>query len=105
MTYRRIYKIAMERIKEIADDLLCPIAVRDEDVYIKFWYTLDGKGDTDDPALNCYCENETFAKLQKIAKDEFGVSIVRVDNSKTSQMLLDELKVELEWLKNNHIKE
>lgn len=61
--------------------------------------------DTDDPTLNCYCENETFAKLQKIAKDEFGVSIVRVDNSKTSQMLLDELKVELEELKNNHIKE
>ncbi|MBR5604265.1 MAG: hypothetical protein IKW51_08700 [Bacteroidales bacterium] len=33
----------MEKIEEIADDLLCPIAVRDGDVYIKFWYTLDGK--------------------------------------------------------------
>ena len=47
MVYRRIYKIAMEKIEEIADDLLCPIAVRDGDVYIKFWYTLDGKEFTD----------------------------------------------------------
>lgn len=26
--------------------------------------------DTDDPLLNCYCENETFKKLQKVAKKE-----------------------------------
>ena len=53
MVYRRIYKIAMERIEEIADDLLCPVAVRDGDVYIIFWYTLDGKEFTDyQEALN-----------------------------------------------------
>lgn len=49
MVYRRIYKIAMEKIEEIADDLLCTmaVAVRDGDVYIKFWYTIDGKEFTD----------------------------------------------------------
>lgn len=53
MVYRRIYKIAMERVEEIADDLLSPVAVRDGDVYIKFWYTLDGKEFTDyEEAIN-----------------------------------------------------
>ncbi len=62
--------------------------------------------DTDDPLLNCYCENETFKKLQKIAKDEFGVSMVRTDDSKSSQMLLDELNDLLKQTKeSNHIKE
>ena len=61
--------------------------------------------DTDDPLLNCYCENEPFKKLQKIAKDEFCVSIVRADDSKTSQMLLDELNAELKHMKDDHIKE
>lgn len=62
--------------------------------------------DTDDPLLNCYCENEPFKKLQKIAKDEFGVSMVRTDDSKSSQMLLDELNDLLKQTKeSNHIKE
>lgn len=53
MIYRRIYKIAMEKIEEIAEDYLCPVAVPDGDVYIKFWYTLDGKEFTDyQEALN-----------------------------------------------------
>jgi hypothetical protein len=36
-----------------------------------------------------------FEGLQQIAKDEFGVTIVKTDCSKTSQMLLDELKLEV----------
>ena len=40
-------------------------------------------------------ERYSFKKLQQIAKDEFGVSIVKTDRSKTSQMLLDELKLEV----------
>ena len=42
-----------------------------------------------------------FEKLKKIAKDEFGVSIVKVDKSKTSQMLLDELEAELKAMEDN----
>lgn len=49
--------------------------------------------------------DDRFEELKQIAKDEFGVSIVRTDNSKTSQMLLDKLKAELKALKDNHIKE
>ena len=49
--------------------------------------------------------DDRFEELKQIAKDEFGVSIVRTDNSKTSQMFLDELKAELKTLKDNHIKE
>ena len=41
-----------------------------------------------------------FEKLEKIAKDEFGVSIVKVDNSHTSQMLLDELKASLQAMED-----
>jgi hypothetical protein len=41
-----------------------------------------------------------FKKLEKIAKDEFGVSIVKVDNSHTSQMLLDELKASLKAMED-----
>lgn len=40
-------------------------------------------------------EDGKFKRLQQIAKDEFGVSIVKTDRSKTSQMLLDELKLEV----------
>lgn len=40
-------------------------------------------------------ERYSFKKLQQIAKDEFGLSIVKTDYSKTSQMLLDELKLEV----------
>lgn len=40
-------------------------------------------------------ENYSFKKLQQIAKDELGVSIIKTDYSKTSQMLLDELKLEV----------
>ena len=40
-------------------------------------------------------ENYSFKKLQQIAKDQFGVSIIKTDYSKTSQMLLDELKLEV----------
>ena len=43
----------------------------------------------------------TFGKLEKIAKDEFGVSIVKTDNSKTSQMLLDELEAALKAMEDN----
>lgn len=39
--------------------------------------------------------DDRFEKFKQIAKDEFGVSIVKTDNSKTSQTLLDELKAEL----------
>ena len=49
--------------------------------------------------------DDRFEELKRIAKDEFGVSIVKTDNSKTSQMLLDELKAELKALEDNHIKE
>jgi hypothetical protein len=49
--------------------------------------------------------DDRFEELKRIAKDEFSVSIVRTDNSKTSQMLLDELKAELKALEDNHIKE
>lgn len=40
-------------------------------------------------------EDYMFKRLQQIAKDEFGVTIVKTDYSKTSQMLLDELKLEV----------
>lgn len=40
-------------------------------------------------------EDGKFKMLQQIAKDEFCVSIVKTDRSKTSQMLLDELKLEV----------
>lgn len=40
-------------------------------------------------------ENYSFKKLQQIAKGQFGVSIIKTDYSKTSQMLLDELKLEV----------
>lgn len=49
--------------------------------------------------------DDRFERFKQMAKDEFGVSIVRVDNSKTSQMLLDELKAELKELEDKHIKE
>lgn len=49
--------------------------------------------------------DDEFEILKQIAEDEFGVSIVKTNNSKTSQMLLDELKAELKVLENNHIKE
>lgn len=49
--------------------------------------------------------DDRFEKLKRIAKDEFGVSIVKTDNSKTSQMLLDELKTELKAMEDKHIKE
>lgn len=42
-----------------------------------------------------------FEKLKKIAKDEFGVSIVKVDSSKTSQMLLDELQAMVKVMEDN----
>ena len=40
-------------------------------------------------------KDNAFERLQQIAKDEFGLSIVKTDHSKTSQILLDELKSEL----------
>ena len=49
--------------------------------------------------------DDRFERLKRIAEDEFGVSIVKTDNSKTSQMLLDELKAELKVLEDKHIKE
>lgn len=51
-------------------------------------------------------KDETFERLKDIAKNEFGLSIVRTDNSKTSQMILDGLKSELASVeKLNRVKE
>lgn len=49
--------------------------------------------------------DDKFEQLKQIAKDEFGVSIVKTDNSKTSQMLLEELNTELKAMKDKQIKE
>ena len=50
-------------------------------------------------------ERYSFKKLQQISKDEYGLSIVKTDSSKTSQILLDELKLEVaEIEKLNKIK-
>ena len=50
--------------------------------------------------------DDIFERLKRIAKDEFGISIVKTDNSKTSQMLLDDLNYELASIeKLNKIKE
>ena len=46
-----------------------------------------------------------YCDVDEIVKDEFCVSIVRADDSKTSQMLLDELNAELKHMKDDHIKE
>lgn len=45
-------------------------------------------------------KDEIFERLEKIAKDEFGVSIIKADNSETSQILLNELKAELKAMEN-----
>ena len=50
--------------------------------------------------------DDKFERLKQIAKDEFGVSIVKTDNSKTSQIFLDELNYALASIeKLNRIKE
>ena len=61
MIYRRIYKIAMENIKEIADDLLRPVAVRYGNEHAQFWFTIDDKDFTDyqealDHQIECLME-------------------------------------------------
>ena len=48
--------------------------------------------------------DDRFERLKQITKNEFGVTIVKTDNSKTSQMFLAELKTELKTIENDHIK-
>ena len=50
-------------------------------------------------------KNDRFERLKQIAKEEFGVSIVKTDNSKTSQMLLDEIQSELKEISDKQVKE
>lgn len=45
-------------------------------------------------------KDETFEQLKKIAKDEFGVTLVKGKESKTSQILLDNLRKELKAMKD-----
>ena len=47
--------------------------------------------------------DDRFERFKQIAKEEFDVSIVETDYSETSQMLLDELKAELEEISNKKI--
>ena len=49
--------------------------------------------------------DDKFEQLKQIAKDEFGVSIVKADNSETSQILLDEMRVLLQIAKDKPITE
>ena len=37
--------------------------------------------------------DDRFERFEQFVKEEFGVSIIRVDYSETSQILLDELEV------------
>lgn len=39
--------------------------------------------------------NDKFDRFSRMAKEEFGVSIVKTDCSNTSQILLSELKLEI----------
>lgn len=41
LTYRRLYRIAMENLPEIAEEMLDTVYYADSEV--KCWYTLDGK--------------------------------------------------------------
>lgn len=38
----------------------------------------------------------TFEKLKTIAADEFGVNLIKTEDSETSKVLLDELREQLE---------
>ncbi len=49
--------------------------------------------------------DDRFERFKQMAKEEFSVSIVETDHSETSQMLLDELKVELKEISDNQMKE
>lgn len=41
-----------------------------------------------------------FERFKRMAKDEFDLTVVKCDDSKSSQMLLDELKTELEVMED-----
>lgn len=46
--------------------------------------------------------NDRFDRFRRMVKDEFGVSIVKTAYSKTSKMLVDELKSEVVAIEKLH---
>lgn len=53
----------------------------------------------------CMAGTDLFEALKQIAKDEFGVSVVRTDDSETSKAILDWLNAELNRLKTDNAKQ